>query len=306
MMPAALFLSRRSQDNLIGLKEDPTTSAVGNPKLILDTNLPSKLNSPAYRGDAGRIMSTITSLFKIVASPQTFYELLDTIQGGDGAHFESDKSLFKCMVGPGSVSFLRLPGAFALHKLLGLDAPVTKFGPADFRKCLRVLLHAKSCEDLFQGNVRTPDSSRRRLAGFQPAVVRQQHIDGQRQHQEYLEAIRDGRAILQQPAQWGGEYAAMLGQRITEEQALRFASGLDAVYTYTKALCNLVADGPYNFDKHRGDWIDLQQLHYLCDPDICLLTDDRGLRKRVERSSQGARVLDFREFLVKHGLSPRH
>jgi hypothetical protein len=288
------------------LKDDPITSAVGNPKLILDTNLPSKLNSPAYRDDAERIMSAITSRYKIVTSPQTFYELLDTLQGGDGTHFESDKSLFRLMVGPGSVSFLRLPGAFALHKLLRLDAPVTKFGPADFRKCLRVVLHAKSREDLFEGNVRTPGAARRRLAGFQPEVVRREHIDGQRQHREYLEAVRDGRAVLQQQGQWGGDYAAMLGRRITGEQALRFAVGLDAVYTYTRTLCDLVVTSPYNFDKHRGDWIDLQQLHYLCDPDICLLTDDGDLRKRVERSSQGAQVLDFRDFLVKHGFSPRH
>jgi hypothetical protein len=79
------------------------------------------------------------------------------------------------------------------------------------------------------------------------------------------------------------------------------------MYQYSKELCEIVMGGqPYNFEKHRGDWIDLQQLHYLCDPSIHLLTDDGALRNRVKNSSQGDRVLDFRGFLKKHGLTPRH
>jgi hypothetical protein len=93
-------------------------------KLFFDTNLPSKLSGP-YRSDADRIVSVIAKEFKIVASPQSFYELLDTLQGGDGSHFGSDKALFKLMVGRGKVDFLPLPGAFALRTLLRLECPAS-------------------------------------------------------------------------------------------------------------------------------------------------------------------------------------
>jgi hypothetical protein len=276
---------------------------VGQPKIVLDTNVAGKLNEPAYRADAGRIISVICTEFKILVSPLTFYELLDTIQGGDGSHFGSDRELFKWMVGR---EFLRLPGAFALRGLLGLDCPATKFGPADFRDCLDVLLRAKSREDLFSGNVQTLHRGKWRFGGMQPQVIRQQHRFGQRQHRERLESSRDAKIPCQPPVAWAFGYARLLGHKITEVQAQHFASGLDAVYEYDKILSRLVADGSYNFGKHQGDWIDMQQLHYLCDSDIHLLTDDRKLKSRVEHSSQSARVFDFREFLEGHGFTPKH
>ncbi len=271
------------------------------PKIFLDTNVSWKLNDPAYRGDVERIMSVIATEFKIVVSAQTFYELLDAIQGGGGSDFQSDRELFKWMLGR---EFLRLPGAFALRRL-GLESPFTKFGPADFRDCLDTIVRARSREQLFSGGVQALRRGKWRCVGMLPVVIRQQHRLGQKQHREWLEAVRDGKATLLPDEQWAVEYGKMLGQNLTEEQAQRFALGLDAVYSYGKVLCDLVANGSYNFEKHKGDWIDLQQLHYLCDPDIHLLTDDRRLRKRVEKCSQGARVLDFREFLTNHGFTPR-
>lgn len=276
---------------------------MGQPKIVLDTNVPGKLNEPVYRADAERIISVIGTEFKILVSPQTFYELLDTIQGGDGSHFGSDIELFKWMVGR---EFLRLPGAFALRRLLGLDCPVTKFGPADFRDCLGALLRARSREDLFSGNVQTLRRGKWRSVGMQPQVIRQQHRFGQRQHRERLESNRDGKITFPSPVAWAVGYARMLGHKITEVQAQHFAGGLDAVYEFDKMLCRLAANGSYNFDKHQGDWIDFQQLHYLCDSDIHLLTDDGKLKSRVQNSSQAPRVLDFRELLEGHGFTPKH
>ena len=168
------------------------------------------------------------------------------------------------------------------------------------------MLHAKSRDDLLTGNVRILHGGKKRRAGFQPEVVRQQQEDGRKQHREWLESIRLGQVVLPPPVPWAIGYASMLGQNITEVQARQFAHGLEAVYMYSKLLCGLVINGSYNFEKHQGDWIDLQQLHYLCDADIYLLTDDRKLRKRVENSSQGTRILDFRNFLTSRGFTFKH
>src|SRR5206468_3773964 len=135
------------------------------------------------------------------------YELLDTVQAGDEKHFESDRELFRLMVGRSAVHFLPLPGAFTLRKLLGLESLVTKFGPADFRKCLSVMLHAKSRDDLLQGKVRIPQAGKRWRAGFQPEIVFQQHEEGRKQHREWLEVVRDGKSVLPPPVPWAVGYA---------------------------------------------------------------------------------------------------
>jgi hypothetical protein len=273
------------------------------PKLFLDTNLPSKLNGP-YRGDVGRIMSVITDEFKIVAAPTTFCELLNRLASGDGSHFESDKEAFRLIVGKDAIEFLPMPIAFMLHVLLGLDSPKTTLGPVHFETALTCLLHAKSREDLFGMRVSIPGLGR---CGFTPEAFRKQHEQGQTLHRNWLETVRDGKANLLPQEPWARAYGHMLGYPVSDEQVRRLAGGLDAVYQYSRGLCEIVMGSQsYNFEKHRGDWIDLHQLHYLSDPSIHLLTDDGALRNRVKRSSQGDRVLDFRQFLEQHGLPLRH
>ena len=95
----------------------------------------------------------------------------------------------------------------------------------------------------------------------------------------------------------------VLGQTVNQQQATTLANQLDAAYEYDLALCNTVTKGSYNFDKHDGDWMDWQQLFYLSDPDIFLLTDDQNLQRRVGKSNQKDRVVDLREFLKQQGLS---
>jgi hypothetical protein len=303
------------------LADGGAAGAMGQPKLILDTNVPSTLQRN-YRCDLERFMSFITEKFKIVALPTTFGELLDRLQGGDGSHFASDKEAFKVIGGGEVIDFLPPPGAFALRMLLDLDSPMTGLGPADFETAASCLFHAKSREDLFGRRVQAPGVGR---CGINPQVIRQKHEEGRALHRRWLEPIRDSAAAARMPharvpqdsvhvdgsspfpdpPTWATGYAKVLGQSLNEEQASRFAIGLDAVYEYSKELCSIVTSNPsYNFDTHRGDWIDLQQLHYLCDPDIHLLSDDRDLRKRVRNSRQGDRILDLREFLTQYGFTP--
>jgi hypothetical protein len=90
-------------------------------------------------------------------------------------------------------------------------------------------------------------------------------------------------------------------------QLAQFNYALDAAYEYEKALSLLVSNG-YNFEdaKSSGDWIDSQNLWYLCDPDIYILTDDKKMRDRVDRSRQKNQIILLREFLMQHGFQLRH
>lgn len=274
-------------------------------KIFLDTNVPRKLTDESYRAAAEQIVSSIAAEYRMVASVPTFCELIETIRKGDEEHFQLHQAMFNWMTGPGRVDFLRMPGDFALHRLFGLES-LTKVHPDDCRDALEAIRRARSREDLLDGKVQMLRRGRWRTAGLQIDVIPRQHEEGRQLHRQWLENIRDEVTTLRSPVLWAVGYAELLGQKISDEQAQEFSVGLDAVYAYDKMLCRIVKSATYNFAKHKSDWIDRQQLHYLCDPDIYLLTDDKHLRTRVVSSAQAARVLVFREFLREHGFTPQH
>ena len=276
------------------------------PKLILDTNVCGKLVTPAYREDLERIKARIAHNFRVVVSPITFCELLDGLQGGDGNQFQSDKERFRLMVGNGKPKFLPLPATFAFWKVLRLKVPVAKVGPDDLFRCFRILLHAKSRPELFGGDVRLTGHGIKGRWGFDPQIIRQQHDKGRTLFRAALKKLKNGGSAFPEPQEWASHLGVVMGYSLDDHQALTLATALAAAYRYDSALFATVATSPYNLEKHKGDWPDSQQLYYLCDPGMFLLTDDSDLRKRVESSLQRDRVLDLREFLMQHGLTPRH
>jgi hypothetical protein len=277
------------------------------PKLILDTNVCGKLLSPAYLGDVERIKRQFSRNFRIVVSPQSFLELLNCIRGGDGTHFSADKDRLRLLVGGGKMDFLPFPVAFALKTVLGVaDRSPKFFGPSHFRLWFRVVIHAKDRAELVNDDVRLPGDTQRQRRGFKLEESNRQHEDGISQHRVQIEKAIGGKGILPPPDLWAAGLADSLGHKLAPQQATLLGTRLDAAYRYAKELCSIVANGLYNFDKHRGDWIDWQQLFYLCDPSIFLLTDDKGLWNRVGSSSQGAQILDLRNFLKSHGFAVRH
>jgi hypothetical protein len=79
---------------------------------------------------------------------------------------------------------------------------------------------------------------------------------------------------------------------ISEAQGAKLAQGLTALYSYEKSVFEM-ADGNQrlNTQKRNSDWVDAQQLVYLCVPDMHLLTDDKTLKERASASPQGDRIL---------------
>jgi hypothetical protein len=273
-------------------------------KLILDTNVADHL-CRLYQGESENIMTVISQRFTVVATSETFCELLYGLSMGDDDHFEMDKARFKIMVGEGRPRFLRMPGAFALHTILNLESPKTSIKPVDFVRGFCCVLHAKSRADLFEGRVRFA-GRKERICGFNPGEFSRKHDYGKEQHKNWLIEVQEGREKLGTPVVWAGRYAASLGHILDLERLGIFANGLSAVYQYGRVLCQMVRDKNYNFDQHSSDWVDLQQLHFLSDPNIHLLTDDRGLKERTKGSSQYERVIPFREFLTQNGFAVRH
>ena len=228
------------------------------------------------------------------------------MKAGDGSHFEADKQRIRLMMGTREQKFLLFPGAFVLKKVLGLKSAVTRFGLGDFKKWVKVVLHAKSRIQLFEGEVKLPFDPRRKTWGFKPDIIREQQRAGKDQNRLLLEKVRDHKATFPKPEIWAAGIANRLGHKVDQEQAIKLADALDAAYQHDSALCSIVSNGPYNFEEHEGDWIDNQQLFYLCYPRMHLLTDDGPLKAKLRKSSQRDRVLGLRDFLSQRGFSPKH
>ncbi|MCE5308171.1 MAG: hypothetical protein LLG20_11080 [Acidobacteriales bacterium] len=274
--------------------------------MIFDTNIGQTLLRSDYRPDLDAIRNRINSRFQVVISPQTYLEVFSCVCGGDEAHFEEHRNRLRFLVGRGSPKFLPFPIVFAVAKTLRLRPPSSELGPDDFRKWLRIVLHARDQRALFDGDVQLPDGRSRLRFGFDPSVHLRQHEEGISQHREFMEAIRDNAAPIPPADAWAAATAVTIGHSLDQQQAAALAAGLDAAYQYHRELCGIVANGTYKFEKHRGDWIDWQQLFYLCDPNVYLLTGDGGLQQRIARSPQKSQLLDLRDFLRRLGFTPKH
>lgn len=275
------------------------------PKLILDTNVCGKLLTPAYSGDLERIKARITRKYQVVVSPQTFIELLDALKGGDGTHFGSDRERIRFMAGGGNPTFLSLPGTFAFLKVLGVKATVTRLSPKDFERWFISVIRAKTRRDLFEGAVRHRLGDRK-LHGFSPDELLKQQSEGKTEHKCRLERIRELGNPPIPGSVWASGLATAGGYHLTSKQGDLLVDRLSAADEYDQTLCRIASGGGYNFERHGGDWMDWQQLFYLCDPAIHLLTDDDDIRVRVGNSPQRGQILVLRGFLQAHGFAPQH
>ena len=82
----------------------------------------------------------------------------------------------------------------------------------------------------------------------------------------------------------------------------KLATALDAAYVYQREVIHLSSSAGYNSQKHASDWLDWNQLIYLSDPAIQILTCDVRLRNRCSSSAQSKRVVLLADFLEKRGL----
>lgn len=263
------------------------------PKIIFDTNVCGKLLLPPYLQQLAEIQSRLARRFAVYASPNTFMELLDAIKGGSGEHFEADKARLRIMAGGGQVRFLSFPITSALKRVLGLKVPLTKLGPDELKEAFRIVLRAKTRDDLLAGDVRKSGSGRRRH-GIDPDLIASPMLWGEMQHVASLDKLKQGTHLFPPPDQWAADMACDVGCALTPQQAKILANSLDAAYTYDAELHRLIKGG-YNAQKNANDWIDSMQLLYLCDPELYVLTDDKRLRKRCNTSQQSRRIVLLEE-----------
>jgi hypothetical protein len=111
-------------------------------------------------------------------------------------------------------------------------------------------------------------------------------------YREWLGKAKSNQYLFPTPERWAIQFAEMSDIQISEEQGALLAEGLSALYVYEKAVFEMARANPtLNVEKRDSDWIDAQQLAYLSEPDMHLLTDDAKLKQRASASKQSDRIL---------------
>jgi len=86
---------------------------------------------------------------------------------------------------------------------------------------------------------------------------------------------------------------------LTELQWNELAELLDAAFKLDDYLCEQASRKVYDFTKHDSDWIDLQQLFYLSDPTMFMVTNDIKLRNRIVKKCLGAKRIILLDELLR-------
>jgi hypothetical protein len=114
---------------------------------------------------------------------------------------------------------------------------------------------------------------------------------------KWLAQVRHSDKRFGDPHEWAERLASSLNTELTAEKALKLGDALEAAREYQLALFELVRkDTGYKIDSHDSDWTDGQQLIYLCDSQMHLVTGDGGISQRIKVSGQRARILPIRQF----------
>lgn len=231
-----------------------------------------------------------------VACPLVLLELIEGLAKPEPTHFHGDQRRFRVLAG--SVEgflprYLPFPGTFVMKTLFGVQSAATRFTEADFSQWHGVISAAIDRDALTGGNVDL-FSSRLMSYGLNPAIVAGQQQQGRQAHAENFEHRRRNRIPPPTPEQFAA--VLMLSQGVISQNMddlNRLAVATDAAYRYEVVLNELALAEGYGFaaKEHAGDWIDSQLLFYLADPELLLVTSDRKLRNRVQRSPQAERII---------------
>ena len=154
-------------------------------------------------------------------------------------------------------------------------------------------MQRKSYQQLVDGEVTIPLHSGW-TTGLKPIILLEQTVKGKRILIDQLEKVRAGKLNVPNKATWARGMILRLGQKPTHEDCLKVANALDAAYEFFAWLCQQAKTSNYRFEKHASDWFDSEQLYYLADPRMYLLTSDGDFAQRVRKSSQAARLVTYR------------
>jgi hypothetical protein len=259
------------------------------PKAFFDT---SALVQAARRPeDWQRVSAHLESEhFVVHPSPQTLFELFGGLENGDDQYWLRNLQPLQILnktTGP----FLPTPGRCLLSQLLGIDKPYPYYEPKDFDKYLRKTVKAK-----VRGSLKMKLS----VLSEHMREMKDKHVG--RLNAARIDMAAHGASDYDlSHDRWARVILQGLDTPDSDANVAAIVAATDAAYRACLFLWRQAGDNSavaYNFSKNENDIGDEQQLHYLCDPDMHFITDDRGVLRKVRGSPQAGRVLLFQDVLA--------
>jgi hypothetical protein len=189
--------------------------------------------------------------------------------------------------------FLHFGGPFISRTLFQNRLPSPSFEPKDLRQWLLVSLAARTKKELLEGVEMVPGSGV--LYSMDLTKVEDDLQKGKVGHATRLQRARARELPVPSRVEWG--YKIHNLEVSNDEESLCIAHAFDAAYVLDTCFYGLAATNEYDFKD--TDYLDLNQLFYLCDPRVHMVTMERKLPQRIARSTQRDRVFRFAE-LLKH------
>jgi hypothetical protein len=271
---------------------------VPKPILFLDTNVCIDVaNGNISPEDWNRGQRFISANWRYRVSPHTLIELLIKVARGDDACFTKNQSSIRVLASlGGKPTFLPFPGAFAARVLFQKRIHNPDFEPEQLAKWLLVVLRARKKTDLLEG-VKLPG----RVATFNGLDLARVEGDLQRGKDHHIVRLKRARAAKRPPPsreEWGYLLNSIGGvEAHNDAESVRITDAFDAAYALDRALFEQIRNDSYDLAKHDSDFLDMNQLFYLCDPRVRMVTMEQKLPGRIASSIQRDRVLHFNDLL---------
>jgi len=235
--------------------------------------------------------------YKYAISPLTMIELLRRLEKGSDTYFERNRKALQVLYEIAPRTILRFPGEFLLNRALSATRNNPKFQPRLFDLWMRVALKAKNKQELKAGTIS--------LGGLKAIVyeldlssIDKQHSEGIAAHVKQLNDVRTQKRSVASRLQFAAGIFSSLGRPLKTTERQRALDALDASYSFDSWLCSMAKNQSYDFAKHHSDWVDLQQLQYLCDSNVHVLTDDKDLKRETASSKQADQVVTVKDLLL--------
>jgi len=266
------------------------------PKIVLDTQILSYV----YQGticpaDWNAVLRYISKKCRYAISANTLYELLAGLAKGDANHFGENQSRIRLLYQPAGREFLPTVGDFVRAKVFGLSARKPDFQPRKLCLWADVALAAPSKSSLQNGVVLHKTGRSKRTYRFDLELLLKQIEEGKLSHSQRLEGLRQGKLRASTPASWSRSVLKFIGLPVTDAHAEKIDIALNAAYRYDVSLYEMAKNHAYDFSRHDADWIDSQQLYYLADSSVRIVTCDVNIGVRTKNSAQRNRILSFDE-----------
>lgn len=266
-------------------------------KVVYDTQIISyALAGTIPPRDWSLVSQYLSEKCRYCVSLNTLIELVVGLARGDDAHFVENVNRIRLLCSPPKVIFLPLVGEFVRTRVFHELALRQDYSPAKIKLWLRIIMKAKDRCELTSGTVALQEPGRSRTNfGFNLDMVVRQAQNGKDAHSQALKDLRTNKLLRPTQQQWAASVILSLKTRLTNSKVGRLCSALDAAYQYESCLYDLAQNNSYDFSKHDSDWLDLQQLYYLADPSVVLVTLDSKIKLRSARSHQLGQILDFEQ-----------